>query len=56
MGNNVSLESIDANSARVTLKDMGKSVTATIYFDDEGKVTNFIVPRYRDMGNDKFEL
>ena len=44
------------NSARVTLKDMGKSVTATMYFDDEGKLTNFIAPRYRDMGKNKFEL
>lgn len=56
LGNNVSFESIDANSARVTLTDMGKSVTATMYFDDEGKLTNFIAPRYRDIGNDKFEL
>lgn len=56
LGKNISFESIDANSARVTLKDMGKSVTATIYFDDEGKLTNFIAPRYRDMDNDKFKL
>jgi hypothetical protein len=53
---NVSFESIDANSARVTLKDMGKSVTATMYFDEEGKLTNFMAPRYRDMGKNKFEL
>jgi len=56
LGKNVSFESIDANSARVTLTDMDKSVTATMYFDDEGKLTNFIAPRYRDIGNDKFEL
>lgn len=56
LGNNVSFDSIDANSAKVTLKDMGKSVTATMYFDNEGKLTNFIAPHYRDMGNNKFEL
>ena len=56
LGKNISFEPIDANSVRVTLKDMGKSVTATMYFDDEGKLTNFIAPRYRDMGNSKFEL
>ena len=56
LGKNVSFESIDSNSARVTLKDMGKSVTATMYFDDEGKLTNFTAPRYRDMGNNKFKL
>ncbi len=56
LGKNVSFESIDANSARITLKDIGKSVTATMYFDEEGKLTNFMAPRYRDMGNNKFEL
>ena len=56
LGENVSFESIDANSARVTLRDTGKSVTAIMYFDDEGKLTNFTAPRYRDMGSNKFEL
>jgi len=56
LGKNVSFESIDASSVRVTLRNMGKSVTATMYFDDEGKLTNFMAPRYRDMGNNKFEL
>jgi len=27
-----------------------------MFFDDEGKLTNFIAPRYRDMGNNKFEM
>lgn len=56
LGKNVSFESIDANSARVTLKDLGKSVTATMYFDEDGRLINFTAPRYRDMGNNKFEL
>jgi hypothetical protein len=56
LGKNISFESIDASSARVTLRDIGKSVTATMYFDGEGKLTNFIAPRYRDMGNGRFEL
>lgn len=56
LGKNVSFEPIDAGSARVTLRNMGKSVTATMYFDDEGKLTNFMAPRYRDMGNNRFEL
>jgi hypothetical protein len=54
--NNISFEPIDANSARVTLKDMGKSVTATMHFNENGKLTNFTAQRYRDMGNNKFEL
>jgi hypothetical protein len=56
LGKNISFESIDSNSARVTLKDMGKSVTGTMYFDDEGRLTNFTAPRYRDMGKNKFKL
>jgi hypothetical protein len=51
LGKNISFESIDPSSAKVTLRDMGKSATATMYFDNEGKLTNFIAPRYRDMGN-----
>lgn len=56
LGKNISFEPIDSNSARITLRDMGKSVTATMYFDNEGKLINFTAPRYRDMGNGKFEL
>ena len=56
LGNNISFEPIDANSARVTLKDMGKIVTATMHFDENGKLSNFTAQRYRDMGNNKFEL
>lgn len=56
LGDNISFEPIDENSARVTLRDVGKSVTATMYFDNEGRLTNFIAPRYRDMGNNKFDI
>jgi hypothetical protein len=56
LGKNISFEPIDANSAKVTLTDLGKSVTATMYFDDEGKLTNFRALRYRDMGNNKFDM
>ena len=56
LGKNVSFEPIDDGSARVSLRDRDKSITATMYFDDEGKLTNFTAPRYRDMGNNRFEL
>jgi len=56
LGKNISFEPLDTHSARVTLKDLGKRITATMYFDDEGKLINFVAPRYRDMGNNKFEL
>jgi hypothetical protein len=46
---NVSFEPVDQISAKVTLTDAGKHVTATMYFDEEGKVTNFVAPRYRTV-------
>lgn len=56
LGENISFEPIGDNSSRVTLRDMGKSVTATMYFDNEGRLINFTAPRYRDIGNNKFDL
>jgi len=55
LGNNISFEPVDNNSARVTLIDKGKSVTATMFFDDEGKVIDFVAPRYREI-NGTYEL
>jgi hypothetical protein len=46
---NVSFEPVDQTSAKVTLTDVGKHVTATMYFDEEGRVTNFVAPRYREV-------
>jgi len=54
LGKNISFEPIDDNSAKVTLKDMGKTVSATMHFDNEGRLINFTAPRYRDMENNKF--
>ena len=45
----ISFEPIDDESARVTLTDGGKSVSATMYFDEEGKVTDFVAKRYRTV-------
>jgi hypothetical protein len=46
---NVSFEPVDQTSAKVMLTDVGKHVTATMYFDEEGRVTNFVAPRYREV-------
>jgi hypothetical protein len=46
---NVSFEPVDQTSAKVTLTDVGKHVAATMYFDEEGRVTNFVAPRYREV-------
>lgn len=45
----ISFEPVDDESARVTLTDGGKSVSATMYFDEEGKVTDFVAKRYRTV-------
>jgi hypothetical protein len=47
---NISFEAIDATSARVTLADQGKTVTATLFFDSAGRLTNFAAQRYAITG------
>ena len=42
---NVSFEPLDQTSAKVTLTDVGQHVTATMYFDAEGRLTDFVAPR-----------
>ncbi len=49
LGANVSFEPVDKNSAQVTLTVGGKSITATLHVDDEGKLTDFVAPRYRSV-------
>jgi hypothetical protein len=49
LDDNISFEPIDDNSARVRLTDGGKCVSATMYFDEEGKVTDFVAERYRTV-------
>jgi hypothetical protein len=49
LDDNISFEPIDDESARVMLTDGGKSVSATMYFDEEGKVTDFVAKRYRTV-------
>jgi len=55
LGPHVSFEPVDQTSARVTLTDVGKQVTATMYFDDKGRLTDFVAPRYREVSG-KYEL
>jgi hypothetical protein len=49
LDDNISFEPIDDESARVTLTDGAKSVSATMYFDKAGKVTDFVAKRYRTV-------
>lgn len=52
---NITFEAVDDTSARATLTDHGKSVTGTLYVDQEGRLTNFVSRRYRMVG-DRNEL
>jgi hypothetical protein len=44
---NVSFEAVDDRSVRVTLTDQGRTATATLFFDSEGRLTDFVAKRYR---------
>jgi len=50
LGENISWKAIDDRSAEVTLIHEGKSVSAVMYFDQEGKPINFVAKRYRMVG------
>jgi hypothetical protein len=43
---NVSFEAIDAGSARVILTDSDRTATGTLFFDSEGRLTEFVARRY----------
>jgi hypothetical protein len=43
---NVSFEAVDSSSAEVTLSDHGRRVTATLFFDADGRLTEFVGRRY----------
>lgn len=43
---NVSFEAVDARPARVILTDRGTRATGTLFFDADGRLTEFIAQRY----------
>ncbi|MCW5859565.1 MAG: hypothetical protein KIS63_14795 [Caldilineales bacterium] len=45
---NVTYRAIDDETAEVTFTDRGQSVSAILYVDAEGRLTNFIADRYQD--------
>lgn len=49
LNDNINWESIDDNSARVTIKDANRSASAVLYFDEKGAITNFISDRYHEV-------
>ena len=51
----VKWESIDSTSAKATITYGGVTASAILYFDDEGKLTNFVAQRYM-MEDEKYSL
>jgi hypothetical protein len=47
LGDNVSFEPVDDRSARVTLTDRGTTASATMFFDERGKLIDLVAERYR---------
>lgn len=56
VGDDVQWEPIDAHSARARLRCDGLPVSALVEVDDEGKLTQLRVGRYRDVGRGKAVL
>lgn len=54
LGKNISWKAIDENSAEVILTNKDKSVSAIMYFDDQGKLVNFVAKRYMSKNTDFF--
>jgi Family of unknown function (DUF6544) len=48
LGDNITWQAVDGGSAGVAFTDCGKSVSARMFFDDEGRMTNFVAQRYRE--------
>jgi hypothetical protein len=48
LGENIAWQAVDDRSADVTFTDCGKSVTARLFFDAMGRLTDFVAQRYRE--------
>ena len=48
LGDHITWQAVEDRSADVTFTDYGKSVTARLMIDGQGRLTNFITQRYRE--------
>ncbi|OGD21371.1 MAG: hypothetical protein A2W03_04820 [Candidatus Aminicenantes bacterium RBG_16_63_16] len=55
LGSNVSWKAVDETSAEITLTHQGQSVSAIMYFAEDGRPVNFVAKRYRMVGK-KYDL
>jgi hypothetical protein len=49
LGENISWQAVDDHSADVQIEDAGNSVSGRLFFDDQGRPTNFTAMRYREF-------
>lgn len=52
LGANITWQAVNNHSADVKLTDAGKSVSGRMYFEDDGRPTNFTTLRYREIDGD----
>lgn len=52
LGENISWERVDSDSADVSFSDAGRTVTGRMFFDHEGRPINFTAKRYREIDGD----
>ena len=52
LGANITWQAVDSHSTDVQLIDAGKTVSGRMFFDDEGRPTNFTAMRYREIDGD----
>ncbi|MCC7452451.1 MAG: hypothetical protein IT324_33935 [Anaerolineae bacterium] len=55
LGDNIRWQAVDDHSTDITFHDADKSVTARMYFDEAGRLTNFVAQRYRE-NNGQYSL
>ena len=48
LGDNITWQAVDDRSTDVIFTDCSKSVTARMFFDDAGRLTDFVAQRYRE--------
>ena len=47
LADNISFDAVNDSSSRVTLTDHGRTAAASLFFDKQGRLTNFVAKRYR---------
>jgi hypothetical protein len=52
LGESIAWRAVDSLSAEVRFSDAGREVSGRLFFDDDGRPTNFTAKRYREVDGD----